>query len=85
MKKSFGSRELYNCLINLGFTPLKQKGTSHLKFLPPKSKRVLQAMRPFIMMQMGEKTFDPHSASRYIRQIIQFGFSEEEIVKALKK
>lgn len=83
MKKSFGSRELYKCLIKLGFNPLAQKGTSHLKFSPPKGKVVSQGTRPFMIIQLNIKTYDPHSASRYINQIMKFGFSKEEIYKNL--
>lgn len=86
MRFTFGSRELIRCLINLGFLPKKQFGTSHQKYIPPKEKSVSNAgQRSFIIVQTGQKEYDPHARTRYIRQIMNFGFKEEEILKAFKK
>lgn len=39
---------------------------------------------PFFQFQLGRKTYDPHSANRYITQLKNFGFTKEEIEKNLK-
>ncbi|MBI5452159.1 hypothetical protein HY945_01740 [Candidatus Gottesmanbacteria bacterium] len=86
MKFTFGSKELVRCLFNLGFTPRKQLGTSHQKFIPPYKKIPYNpSQRSFMIVQQGQKEYDPHARTRYIRQIMNFGFSEEEILKAFRK
>lgn len=86
MRFTFGSKELIRCLLNLGFLPKKQLGTSHQKFIPPKEMTVRNpGQRSFIIVQTGQKEYDPHARTRYIRQIMNFGFKDEEITKAFKK
>lgn len=80
---NFGSRELCSALINLGFKKEKQGGTRHLKFSI--SKKLLQGIRPFIIVILNRKNFDPHTRSSYIRQIKKLGFSEKEIIDAFEK
>jgi len=83
---AYGSKELERCLLHLGFTPLKQHGTSHQKFIPPKEKAIHSpGQRSFIVIQLGQKEYDPHARTRYIRQIFNFGFTQEEIIIGLKK
>lgn len=84
MRFTFGSKGLIKCLLNLGFIPKKQLGTSHQKFIPPVRKVSNLQQRPFIIVQHGQKEFDPHARTRYLRQIINLGFSEKEIIKAFK-
>jgi len=81
---SFGSRQLCKCLEQLGFKSLPQKATSHVKYEPPKGIDPLHGQRPFIMVQLGIKTYDQNACSRYISQIKFFDFSREEIIKLLK-
>jgi len=72
--------------MSLGFTPHKQHGTSHQKFFPPQIKRITNpGQRSFIIVQQGQKEFDPHARIRYIRQILNFGFNEEEVLKAFDR
>lgn len=49
----------------------------------PKGKLPPQGVRPFMTVQLGRKTFDPHSANRYIQEIKRCGYSKEEIEKNL--
>ena len=79
----YGSRELASCLKNLGFTPRKQMGTRHIKYDPPVHASVNPGQRTFIIMQQNIKTYDSNACSRYINEIKTFGFSREEIIKAL--
>lgn len=86
MRFTFGSRDLIRCLANLGFTPEKQLGTSHQKFTSPKEKASRNpGQRPFVIVQHGQKQYDPHARTRYLRQVMNLGFTEKEIVEAFKK
>ncbi len=82
MKQSFGSKELSKCLTKLGLEPQRGIGSSHTKY-KLKSKKVPVGMRPFIIVIEGRKTYDPHTASSYLRQIRNLGFSAEEIIENL--
>jgi hypothetical protein len=85
MRFTFGSKELVRCLTNLHFTAKKQLATSHQKFFPPAQKAVHTAgQRSFIMVQMRQKEYDPHARTRYLRQIMNFGYSEDDILTAFK-
>lgn len=79
MRKAYGSRELVKCLQCLGFSPKPQRATSHIKYIPPRHKKINPNIRPFLIVQLGRKTYDPHAQTRYIRQIMNFSFSKEEI------
>lgn len=81
--KSFDSRELENCVKKLGFT-FKNIQSSHVKYLPPKSKNFLPEARPYFVLQLGKKTYDSNAMSRYVTQLKRFGFTKEEIEKNLK-
>lgn len=81
--KSFGSKELCQCLRHLGFSPEPQKGTSHIKYSIPENKKTLSGVRPFIIVQLGRKSYHPHARSRYVSQIKRLGFSKKEIMKHL--
>jgi len=79
MKRSFGSKELCRCLKHLGFRLQSSRGTSHVKFKIPPGRKIPVGTRPFIIVQMGRKSYDKHSSTRYLRQIKDLGFSEEEV------
>lgn len=81
--KSFGSKKLCNCLQCLGFLPTPQIGTSHIKYKIPSDKKAPIGVRPFIIVQLGKKTYHPHARSRYISQIKRLGFSKEEVIRYL--
>lgn len=83
MKLSFGSRELCKCLECLGFRQQPQKATNHVKYEAPSNKKVPPGVRPFIIVILGRKSYDPHTRTRYLRQIKNLGFSEKEIRKCL--
>ena len=86
MRFNYGSSDLVKCLISLGFTPLKQHGTSHQKYRPPNHKlKNIPGNRSFIIVQLGQKEFDPHARTRYIRQILNFGYTQEEILKSFNR
>lgn len=80
----FGSKELCKWLDKLGFTENKQKGSSHLKYSAPKNLEIPKGIRPFIIVILGRKKYDPHTCSSYIRQIAALGISKEKIIKLLK-
>lgn len=82
--KSFGSKELEGCVKKLGFTYDSISSSHHAKYCPPKEKKVPIGEYPFFQFQLGRKTYDQNSMSRYIRQLKNFGFSKEEILKRLK-
>jgi len=79
MSKSFGTKDLRKCLKKLGFIP-KGIRSSHVKYCH-KEKKV--GSNPFIIVQLGKKTYGKNASSRYISQVKQFGFSKEEIEKDL--
>ena len=82
----YGSRELVHCLESLGFSlRRKQTGTSHVKYDPPSHVKVNPGERSFVIVQLNIKTYDSNACSRWINQIKSFGFSREEIIKALKR
>lgn len=85
MKVNFGSRELGIVLECLGFIPRAQHSSSHQKYKIPQGKKMPVGLRPFIIVILGRKAYDPHTQSSYLRQIKNLGFSEEEIVKCLKE
>ena len=81
----FGSKDLLNCVIGLGFTlHRKQTGTSHIKYDCPKGIKTEAGFRPFIMIQMGHKVYDKNACSRYLGELKKFGFTEEKILSCLK-
>jgi hypothetical protein len=45
----------------------------------PKGRPYPVGERPFMIVQLGKKGFDKHSASRYIGELKKKGFSREEI------
>ncbi len=79
MSKSFGSGELHKCLKKLGFYP-EDSSSSHVKYYHKDGKR---GEYPFIMLQMGKKTYGHNSCNRYIQELKKFGFTKEEIEKYL--
>jgi len=85
MKLSFGSKELCRCLEKLGFQCQAQKDTSHVKYKSPHNIKILPGEKSFIPVQLGRKHYDKHSSTRYLRQIKQFGFTDEEIKKSFGK
>ena len=83
MKLSFGSRDLRKCLECLGFKEQPSVGSSHLKYTVPKEKSTKVGIRPFFIVILGKKTYDPNTASKIIKQIIRLGFTTEEIFTCL--
>lgn len=79
MSKSFGSKNLDKCLTKLGFS---QKGikSSHAKYY---HKRGKAGSKPFIIIQLGKKTYGKNASNRYISQLKRFGFTKKEIEKNL--
>lgn len=82
--KAFGSKELEKCVKKLGFTFDSISSSHHAKYCPSDGKRICIGNYPFFVFQLGEKSYDPHSANRYITQLKRFGFTKEEIEKAFK-
>lgn len=84
MKKLFGSIDVCQCLLKLGFTYQKQHGSSHIKFLPQKSHKIPRGVRPFMIVQLKKKQFDKHTCSRYISELITMGFERKLIMEAFE-
>ena len=80
MTKAFGSKELIKCIGKLGFT-YQGMSSSHSIYKPPAGKENSEH-RP-LPIQVGKKSFDPHSRARYISEIKSYGFTKEEIEKNL--
>ena len=80
MAKSFGSSELCLFLKKHGFTPRRLKATSQLVYTPPESFKVnVEALRPFITVVLGRKSYDPITAGSIRRNLIRLGFSEDDL------
>lgn len=79
MSKSFGSRNLQKCLKKLGFI---QKGikSSHVKYFHKDGKI---GSKPFMVVQLGKKTYGKNAGNRYISQLKKFGFTKKEIERHL--
>ncbi len=82
MDYRFGSKELEKCLACLGFAGRKAIA-SHKKYTTPAEKKVSLHTRPFIVVILGKKSYANQTVSKYIKDIINLGFSEEEIQKCL--
>lgn len=79
MNRSFGSKELQKCLEKLGFAP-RGVESSHLKYYHERGR---SGSKPFMIVQLGKKTYGRNAANRYITQIKQFGFTRKEIEENL--
>lgn len=77
MNKSWGSRELVQCVECLGFEFKRQ--TRHLIYAPPKGRTSTTINKNLLPIKGEVKSYDPNSRSRYITQIKSFGFTKEEI------
>ncbi len=76
----FGSKELCKCLKSLGFVENRGVGSSHIKFSLALRNKTPKGTRPFIIVIMGRKGYDPHTCSSYLKQIRALGFKKEEII-----
>ena len=83
MKSSFGSRELINCLLCLGFTKKNSTGSSHIKYAC--HKRITTGIRPFIIVILHRKDYDPHTKSSYLKQIQNLGYASDQIDACMLK
>ena len=81
MTKSYGYKELHNCLTSLGFYP-EDNNSSHIKYYHKEGKT---GKYPFIMDQVNLKTYQKNAKSRYISELKMFGFTKEKIENNLKK
>ena len=68
----FGTRELIKYLTDLGFSPARQVGSSHNRWLPPEGTESPLAKFPFITVIQGKKTYAPQTCRSYIKQIAKF-------------
>jgi hypothetical protein len=85
IKVNFGSKELIKCLECLGFSKSSKIGSSHLKLITPNIKILNKGIRPFIIVILGRKVYDPHTRSSYIRQIKLLGFRDRDIFNCFRK
>lgn len=79
--KSFGSRELIQCLINLGFTQQRKIASRHLKFKCPK--RHVAGERPFLEVLQGKSEYDPVTQRKIISNLKKHGFTGGQIETAM--
>lgn len=82
--RSYGSKQLENCVKSLGFTFDSISSNHHAKYNPPPGKTVPIGNYTFFQFQLGRKTFDTNAQNRYITQLKRFGYTKEEIEKNLK-
>jgi len=82
MSKIFGSKELQNCVKNLKFA-FHSSNSHHEKYYPPKGVSSPNGVQPFYMIQLGRKAYDPNSCARYISELKKFGFTKDQIEKAI--
>lgn len=78
-KYNFGSRDLCQFLTNLKFIPNKISGSSHQKYDLPKNMPCPSGFRPFVIVILGRKQYDPHTSSNYIRQLKNLGITDKEL------
>ncbi len=79
--KSFGSKNLIQCLKHLGFLQQPQVGSRHLKFRCPKPHQAGE--RPFVEVLQGKSEFDRVTQNKIISTIKKHGFSLQEIIIAM--
>ena len=77
--KSFGSKDLEEFVRKFKFTFHSISSSHHAKYYPSKNRISTDPSRPFFQFQLGRKSYDPHSASRYVSQLKRLGFTKEEI------
>lgn len=77
----FGAKDLCKHLEELGFVKDTSKGTSHLKYKISGKRKCPKDRRPFIIVILGRKMYDPHTCTSYIRQIKNLGVGDNEIKK----
>ncbi len=78
-KYNFGSRDLCKFLTSRKFVSNKVNGSSHQKYNLPKNVQCPSGFRPFIIVTLGRKQYDPHTSSSYIRQLKNLGITDEEL------
>jgi len=78
--KAFGSRDLIRCVECLGFK-FNRQSSHHLIYEPPKNRQNPEH-RPY-SIQIGKKSYIPHSRSRYISELKSYGFTKDQIEKCL--
>lgn len=82
MKTRFGSNKLSHTLEKLGFVAERRtSGTSHLKYCCDSK---LKGVRPFIIVILGKKVYDPNTCSSYITEITRLGFDRKKVIDLLK-
>jgi len=81
----FGTNDLRKALKKLKFTPQKQSGSSHQKWRVPKNIKISSGQRPFIIVIQGKKTYIRPTCDGYIKQLLKFGFTFDDLKKCFKK
>lgn len=82
MKVSFGTKTLIACLLCLSFTKAPSSGSSHQKFSLT-GRKVTSGVRPFMIVILNRKSYDPVTQRRYITQLKRLGFTQKEIETCL--
>lgn len=82
--RSYGSKQLQNCVEKLGFIFNSISSSHHAKYDPPPTHNLSLGGYTFFQFQLGRKTYDTNAANRYITQLKRFGFTKQEIEKHLK-
>ncbi len=79
--KSYGARELIQCLECLGYKAQPQVGSRHLKFRSPN--KIEKGKHPFIIVIQNRNTYDPEYQRGYIQEIKRHGFTISQIEKCM--
>ena len=79
--KSFGSKELIRCLIDLGFIQQRKIASRHLKFKCPKKHSAGE--RSFIEVLQGKSEFDPITQKKIVNNLLKHGFTKDQIEEAM--
>lgn len=81
----FGDREAKKALKKLGFIISESKGKgSHAKATHPNRKPAPERQRPFIIIKKRKEYSKPFRED-FIKEIMAFGFTKDEVIKAFRK
>lgn len=81
--KSYGTRELIECLKCLGYKKEPQVGSRHLKYTCPNKNKIPKGQRPFIIVIQNRNTYDPITQKDLINEIQAHGFTEDQIKECI--
>lgn len=82
---SFSSKDLEKALKNLGFSVDRSKGKGgHYKAKCPPTVRIQPGQKDYVVVPHTKEIYED-LRNRIIREIKNYGFTEEDFLRALKK